>query len=48
MKQESIVPHFAKSGSFSNETKLQAALARIFHQLGAESLFHQLVLDRLA
>jgi hypothetical protein len=47
MKQESVGPDFAKAGSFSNKTKLQAALAGICHQLGAESLFHQLVPDRL-
>jgi hypothetical protein len=47
MKQESIGPDFAKPGNFSNETELQAALARIFHQLGVESLSHQLVPYRL-
>jgi hypothetical protein len=48
MKQESIGSDFAKAGSFSNETELQATVARICHQLGLESLFHQLVPDRLA
>jgi hypothetical protein len=48
MKQESIGPDFTKPGSFSDETELQAALTRIFHQLRAESLLHQLVPDRLA
>jgi hypothetical protein len=47
MKQESIGPDSAKPGNFSNETELQAALTRIFHQLGVESLSHQLVPDRL-
>jgi hypothetical protein len=46
MKQESIGPDSAKPGSFSNEAELQAALTGIVHQVGVESLLHQLVPDR--